>query len=304
MRHLALTVFCLLAGISATAHVQAQSALQTQQAIGNGRLFNNDLIGDGQDRWRTGSYVFSHMRAAEPFDGKLRGIGEVMEYRFRTEIISPTRRTSDRPYAGIISLGAHTHYAYGPIDISLGADVLAIGPQTGLDDFQTAYHRTFSLPRPTTGNALQDQFAIQTTGEARYTYRMSPAASLRPFVEAKGGAEDMVRAGADLIVGKVGQNDVLLRDVVTGQLYRGTQDDQNGVNFVVGGDIASVNDSIFLPSSDGYIASQTRTRARAGVNWQPVPGISLFYGATYLSPEFETQDEGQVVGSLKLNFSF
>ncbi|UTH47770.1 DUF2219 family protein [Loktanella salsilacus] len=304
MRHLALILFCaLFAGFSA-GQAGAQINLTAQQAIGNGRLFNNDLFGDGFDRWRTGSYVFSHLRAAEPYDGDLRGIGEVMEYRFRTEIIAPTRRTRDRPYVGMISVGAHTHYDLGPAEISLGGDVLAIGPQTGLDDFQTAYHRAFSLPRPTTGNALKNQFAFQGSGEARYTYSMTPTATLRPFVEAKAGAEDMVRAGADLLIGKVGQSDVLLRDVVTGQLYRGTQGDETGVSFLLGGDVAAVKDSLFLPSSQGYVASPTRTRARAGVNWQPVPGISFFYGATYLSREFEAQDEGQVVGSLKLNFNF
>jgi hypothetical protein len=304
LRHLALIFFCLLAGGFPAGHVQAQSDLTAQQAIGNGRLFNNDLIGDGQDRWRTGSYVFSHMRAAEPYEGTLRGIGEVMEYRFRTENIAPTRRTRDSPYAGIISLGAHTNYTLGPAEISLGGDILATGPQIGLDDFQKAYRRAFSLPRPTTGNAVHNQFAFQGTGEARYTYRMASTASLRPFVEAKAGAEDMIRAGADLLVCKIGQDDVLLRDVVTGQLYRGTQDDETGVSFVLGGDVAAVNDSLFLPVLQGYVASPTSTRARAGMNWQPVPGISFFYGATYLSREFEAQDKGQIVGSLKLNFNF
>ena len=303
MRHLALTLACLLALLPA-APAAAQSRILDGMGIGNGRLFSNDLFGDGQDRWRTGSYVFSHLRARAPYDGTLKGFGEVMEYRFRTEIIAPTRRTRDRPYAGIISLGAHTHYALGPAEISLGADVLAIGPQTGLADFQEAYHKTFSLPRPPTRNQLPDQFALQGTGEARYTYRLTPRTSLRPFVEARAGAEDSLRAGADLILGAVAQNDVLLRDVVTGQLYRGTQDGQTGVSFVLGGDVTTVGDSLFLPESSGYVASATRTRARAGMNWQPVPGISFFYGATYLGPEFDGQDEGQVVGSLKLNFNF
>ena len=130
---------------------------------------------------------------------------------------------------------------------------------------------------------------------------MAPTASLRPFVEAKAGAEDTIRARADLLVGKIGQDDVLLRDVVTGQLYRGTQDDETGVSFVLGGDVAAVNDSLFLPVLQGYVAYPT---SRAGMNWQPVPGISFFYGATYLSREFEAQDKGQIVGSLKLNFNF
>lgn len=303
MRLLALTLLCLIGPLCAGS-ATAQITTIDRVAIGNGRLFDNDLFGDGQDRWRTGSYVLSHMRAAVPYDGTLKGFGEVMEYRFRTEIIAPTRGTRDRPYAGVISLGAHTHYAMGRAEMSLGADVLAIGPQTGLANLQEAYHKTFSLPRPPTRNPLPDQFALQGTGEARYTYRLNPVTSLRPFVEAKGGAEETLRAGADMIFGAVAQNDVLLRDVVTGQLYRGTQDGQTGVSFVVGGDVAAVGDSLFLPADQGYVVSDTRTRARAGMNWQPVPGITFFYGATYLSPEFKGQDVGQVVGSLKLNFNF
>ena len=303
MRHLALTLLCLLA-LPVGAPVAADPLTSGKIGIGNGRLFDNDLFGDGYDRWRTGSYVFSHMRAAAPFDGTLKGFGEVMEYRFRTEIIAPTRRTRDRPYAGILSLGAHSHSALGPAEVSLGADVLAIGPQTGLSGFQELYHETFSLPRPPTRNELSDRFALQTTGEVRYTYRLNPRTSLRPFVEARQGAEDTLRAGADMIFGRVGQDDVLLRDVVTGQLYRGTQDDQTGVSVVVGGDVTAAGDSIFLPGSEGYAPTENRTRARAGLNWQPVPGITFFYGATYLGPEFEGQDDGQVVGSLKLNFNF
>ncbi|MFZ3582025.1 lipid A-modifier LpxR family protein [Loktanella sp. DJP18] len=303
MRHLALILLCLLAAPLADV-VSAQSTPGARVAIGNGRLFSNDLFGDGHDRWRTGSYVFSHLRSAVPYDSAPKGFGEVMEYRFRTEIIAPTRRTRDRPYAGIISLGAHTHHTFGPAEISLGADVLAIGPQTRLSDFQRAYHEVFSLPRPPTRNQLSDQFALQATGEARYTYRLNPRTSLRPFVEGQTGAENLLRAGADLIMGPVGQNDLLLRDVTTGQLYRGTQDDRTGVSLVVGGDVTAVDGSLFLPESEGYAPTETRTRARAGLNWQPVPGMTFFYGATYLSPEFKGQDEGQVVGSLKLNFNF
>ena len=296
MRQLAILLCCLIC----TGTAQAQ----TREGIGNGRLFTNDLFGDGYDRWRTGSYVFSHVRAPQRYDGTTQAFGSLLEYRFRTEILAPSRGTRDRPYAGVLSLGAHTHFGLGAAELSVGADVQAIGPQTGLAAFQEAYHKTFSLPRPPTGSQLPNQFKLQGTAEARYTYRLTSATSLRPFVEGQIGTEDLARVGADLIVGQVGQKDLLLRDVATGQLYRGTQDSNTGVSFVLGGDVAAVQGSDFLPESTGYVASDTRTRARAGVNWQPVPGISFFYGATYLSPEFEGQDSGQVLGSLKLNFNF
>ena len=38
--------------------------------------------------------------------------------------------------------------------------------------------------------------------------------------------------------------------------------------------------------------------------WQWADDVSFFYGATYLSEEFQGQGEGQVVGSLKVNFNF
>ena len=38
---------------------------QDRTILGYGRLFNNDLIGDGHDRWRTGSYHFSVVTGPE-----------------------------------------------------------------------------------------------------------------------------------------------------------------------------------------------------------------------------------------------
>ncbi len=300
MRHLALLLYCLIS------IAPSLTVAQSREGIGTGRLFNNDLLGDGGDRWRTGSYVFSYLRAPKPYDGTPQGLGEVLEYRFRSEIIAPTRGTRDRPYAGILSMGLHTHGGVlnDRVDVSLGTDVLAIGPQTGMADFQEAYHKTFSLPRPSTRRQLPNQFAVQSAIEADVTHALPYATTMRTFVQAQTGAEDLVRAGADLIIGRLGTDDLMLRDVATGQLYRGTQDDNTGVSFVLGGDVAAVKDSLFLPESKGYVVSETRSRARAGVNWQPTPDLSFFYGATYLSPEFEGQDTGQVVGSLKLNFSF
>ena len=283
----------------------APAAAQSRDGIGNGRLFDNDMLGDGHDRWRTGSFVFSHLRAPRPYDRTAQPFGALLEYRFRSEIIAPYRRNGDRPYAGVLSLGLHTHFGQGDTQFSLGGDVMAIGPQTGLADFQRGFHSTFGLRRPKTQNALPDQFAIHTTAEARQTIHLGDTTTLRPFIEGQTGAEDLIRAGADLILGSaVGQRDLLLRDVVTGQLYRGTQDDAQGISFVLGGDVAAAGDSLYLPDSQGAAPRETRTRARAGVHWQPVPGLALFYGATYLGPEFKGQDESQVVGSLKLNFNF
>lgn len=279
-----------------------------REAIGSGRLFNNDLLGDGKDRWHTGSYVYSHVRGREAYTGS-EAFGDLIEYRFRAEIIAPKRSTpapGDRPYVGALSLGAHTHFDMQGTQLSLGADLMAIGPQTGLSDFQLAYHDAFDIPTPPhVDDQLGNEIFLNGAAAATRTYRLSDRLSLRPFVEAQVGAEDLVRVGGDVIIGTVAQDDLLLRDVVTGQLYRGTETKGlSGLSYVFGADISSVFGSRYLPEDAGYSVSETRTRARAGVFWQMGDDVSFFYGATYLSEEFDGQTEGQVVGSLKLNFNF
>lgn len=276
--------------------------------IGEGRLFNNDYLGDGSDRWRTGSYVYSYVTARDDYTGT-EAFGDLIEYRFRAEIIAASRRSQapgDRPYVGALSFGAHTHFDYRNTQLSLGADVMAIGPQTGLSDFQLAFHDTFDFPDPPfVDTQLGNRVLLNGVAAATKTYSLSDRVTLRPFLEAQAGAEDMIRAGGDIIIGEVAQSDLMLRDVVTGQLYRGTEaDGVSGISYVIGADIASVFDSSYLPSDMGYAVSDTRARARAGVYWQLRDDVSFFYGATYLGEEFQGQQEGQVLGSLKINFNF
>lgn len=297
----------LVAALCAVFAFSNSAVAQQREAIGNGRLFTNDYFGDQHDRWRTGSYVFSHLRGTSPYDGTSRPFGDIIEYRFRGEIIAPQTGNNDagvRPYVGALSLGAHTHFDLGGSDASVGADVTAIGPQTGLDSFQEAFHDVFSLPLPSRNNQLEDNIFISGTAAVSRTFTLGQDVTLRPFAEAQVGVEDIMRIGGDVMIGAVGQNDLMLRDVVTGQLYRGTTSAGFGPSFVVGGDIAAVSDSVFLPEGDGYIASDTRARARAGMHYQFSGDVSFFYGMTYLSEEFEGQPAGQVLGSIKLNFNF
>jgi hypothetical protein len=279
-----------------------------REKIGEGRLFNNDYLGDGKDRWHTGSYVYSYVTAREAYTGQ-EAFGDLIEYRLRAEIIAPRRGSTapgDRPYVGAVSLGAHTHFNYGGTKLSLGADIMAIGPQTGLSDFQLAIHDAFDISHPPyVASQLGNRVLLNGLAAATRTYLLSDRATFRPFVEAQAGAEDLIRAGGDIIFGDVAQQDLLLRDVVTGQLYRGTEaKGVSGMSYVIGADIASVFASNYLPSDLGYTVSDTRARARAGVYWQMGDDVSFFYGATYLGKEFEGQSEGQVVGSLKVNFNF
>lgn len=278
---------------------------QDRELIGAGRLFNNDFFGDGRDRWRTGSYVLSMVTGPQWSASAARNLGDIIEYRLRGEIVAPQNpSTDDRPYVGALSVGAHTHFGHGPLMYSVGADIVAIGPQTGLDQFQETFHDVFDLREPATQNPVDDDVFISGSASATYRYVINDAVTVRPFIEATAGTEDLLRVGGDVVIGQVGQNDLMLRDVVTGQLYQGTDDGTPGVSYLIGGDIAAVSGSAFLPSDDGYVVSESRARARAGVMWQPTEDASFFYGVTYLGEEYEGQPEGQVVGSLRLNFNF
>ena len=300
MRLPSLVLIVLLVSTAA----QSQTLLQPREPIGSGRLFNNDAIGDGHDRWRTGSFVYSLVRAPQPYDGTLPKFGDLVEYRLRSEIIAPDSVTRGRPFVGLLSAGAHTHFGLGGAQARVGTDLVVVGPQTGLDDFQTFYHDLFGLQDPLTSPQLDDDVFLDVSAEVRQDFVLGPVASVQPFAEARLGSEDLARVGADLIFGRVVQEDLSMRDVTTGQLYPGVGGDTTGLGFVLGADVAAVSDSSFLPERFGFQASDIRRRARAGVTVQPNPFLSMFYGATYLSPEFETQPEGQVSGSLRIEFNF
>jgi len=279
-----------------------------RHTLGFGRLFTNDYIVDGQDRWRTGSYAIS-MVTGFAWDGELpRTVGEIIEYRFRSEIIAPSNliraAPGDRRYVGALSFGAHTHFQKKGLEISLGGDLVVTGEQTGMGWWQSQFHMLVGEKRPgVLGNQIPNGFHPTATLEIGRTLDTGPGVTLRPFVEMQAGAETLLRAGGDVMFGTAAAHDLFLRDVTTGQRYRATRTDATGLSLVLGGDVAYVADSIYLPSSDGYRLTDARVRARAGLHWQG-QNSALFYGVTWLGREFSAQPEGQLVGSLRLNIRF
>ena len=297
-------IFCAFLGVAAPAMAQERVTL------GYGRLFTNDFLGDGQDRWRSGSYAISKVKGPRWTGSLPAGFGDLIEYRVRTEIMAPSNLSNgapgDRRYTGALSFGVHTRFQPAETEFSLGADIVITGPQTRIGDFQRDIHGLIGATDPSAvlQNQIGDGFYPTFTSEAGRVFRLSDRAMLRPFVELQAGAETLFRAGADVMFGPVGQSDLMLRDVTTGQLYRATREEGSGLSLTLGADIASVADSVYLPGSDGYTLTDTRDRLRMGIHWQGVGGTSAFYGLTWLGREFENQPEGQLVGSLQLNFIF
>jgi hypothetical protein len=279
------------------------------QTLGFGRLFTNDYLGDGRDRWQSGSYVISTLRGPADWTGAPQAFGMIREYRLRGAIVSSDgfgAAPGDRPYAGIVSFGAHTHWGTGTNRSSLGLDLTAIGPQTGASGFQSRAHDVLDIPQvPFTNSQLANDLHFGITAETAEVVPLGPMTTARPFAEVQLGPEDLVRIGADIFFGNDVASDILIRDVTTGHLYRGAEgQDRTGLSLVVGADVAAVGESIYLPENRGVIARTERGRLRAGFHWQSTGDSSMFYGLTYLTPEFEDQPEGQITGSVKLNFNF
>ena len=296
---------CLL-GLTATG-----SDAGDRQRLGYGRLLTNDLIGDGDDRWRTGSVASSRVWGPQWAGQAPAGFGQLLELRFGGEIIAPENlripAAGDRPFAGALSLGLHSHFSAGAAEIALGGDLVFTGPQTGLDNFQRALHDLLNAPQPSsvlTAGQVRDGIHPTLVAEAGREFSLGGPLRLRPFVETRLGVETLARIGADLSIGRLTEGELLVRDPVAGQRYRVIRGEGSGAEFLLGADFAYIEDSAYFPASAGVVAKDTRTRVRMGLHWQGEAGYGLFYGLTWLSKEFETQNDSQIVGSLRLKLTF
>lgn len=283
---------------------------QERVQLGYGRLVNNDFLGDLQDRGQTGSYVSSRIYGRAWAGALPARAGEFLEFRLQADIKSPdnlvTPAAGDRPYAGSVSLGLHTHYQQSGYEIALGGEIVATGPQTRLDQFQTALHDGLGVAPPSAATRvgqIGDNFFPGVIVEMGRPYRLGANRQFRPFVEARAGVETLVRAGFDLEFGALTQSEVMVRDGITGQRYRTILPDGEGLSFVVGADMALVSESAYLPAARGFTLTDTRDRARAGLHWQRKRSHG-FFGLTYLGKEYTTQTDAQVVGSIRLALKF
>ncbi|SDO12662.1 hypothetical protein SAMN05216196_103469 [Lutimaribacter pacificus] len=287
-----------------------QALAGDRDLIGRGGVIVNDSFGDLHDRWRTGSAVGSRVWGPEWTGRAPEGFGRLLELRFGGQIIAPANTRTpdprDRPYAGALFAGLHTHFSRGAMDFALGADLVVTGPQTGLDDFQDALHDLAGIDQTSDGvRAGQIENGVHPTlvFEAGRDLRLSPGAVLRPFVEARWGDETLLRVGGDLVLGTVGQGELWVRDAVTGHRYRTVRQPFSGFAFVLGADVAHVADSVYLPEARGYELTDTRTRLRMGLHYEGRKA-RLFYGLTYMGEEFDDQPEGQLSGAVSVNFRF
>ena len=282
--------------------------------LGKARLLTNDLFGDGQDRWRTGSYAVSYMFRRDGAKGHATHLLDRLELRFRSEIVAPANLQNpvlgtDRPYAGILGLGVFSHMETAGLEETLGVDLVVTGPQTGLGDLQSWVHNALGMSTPKVlgsqiGNGVYPALRLELGRSIPVRVMARHRASLRPFVALQAGFETYLRAGLDLTIGGFGPGRFFVRDVVTGQrsmVIRGRP--PSGTALVMGGDLALVADSVLLPRSGGYTVTSPRIRLRTGFQ-KVTEKASIFYGLTWLGKEFVNQPEGQLVGALTIRARF
>lgn len=284
--------------------------------LGKARLWTNDEIGDRRDRWRTGAYSMSFIRGRE-WDGALpSGFGDLVEYRFRGEVLAPASLfvavdPTDRRLAGVLQVGAFSHQEVKGYDLSMGVDLVFVGPQTGMVDFQSLIHTTLGFtatPAATItsqlGNAVYPTFNAEISREFTLPTKSHRRVAIRPFLETQVGVETYARVGGDITFGLAGLGDFQVRDVTTGLRNIAIKSDRaRGVSLLLGGDVAYVHSSQYLPTALGPAVLNFRARMRAGI-YVEERGHSLFYGVTWLGREFVGQTSGQVLGSVTFRVKF
>ena len=288
--------------------IKSKSASEKKLQISS--VFTNDFLGDGEDRWRTGSLDIS----ATFGGGDLRELPstawERYQLRFRGEIISPSNITTsvatDRQYAGVLGLGLFTHFQKNSYDMYYGGELVFVGENTGIGALQRNFHEELNIAPPSAvilDNQIANAIYPTIHGGVSKSFRAEKRL-IRPFAEVQAGVESFARVGMDVILGGALLNDFLLRDSVSGQLVSHSKaDDGNRFGFLMGADAAYVLDSNYLPNSGTLAFESFRPRARAGIVYQREK-FDLFYGVSWLGKEFEAQNSSQVVGSLSIKVGF
>ncbi|MEM1302283.1 MAG: lipid A-modifier LpxR family protein [Pseudomonadota bacterium] len=293
-----------VAGFLASAPVWAEPQ-GNRNGLGTARLFTNDALGDGKDRWKTGSYQVSHFRGGV-WTGELTDRpGEVLEYRLRTDIIAAADLKSpdpgDRRYAGVLSFGVHTPFARNGWDLSAGGDLVFTGPQTGIGEFQDTIHDWIGAAKPDLSDQIEN--GVHPTALVSAARPLSFAGGIvRPYAELQAGYETLARVGVDVVIGSMGDGALLSRDGTTGTLLRADHSQATGFSVLLGADYTAVEDSVLLPADDGFDL-EDRTRVRLGAQYKS-DLHRFYYGLTWLSEEFEAQTGSQVVGSVTIDFAF
>lgn len=294
--------------------------------------FWNDRYGDGKDRWKTGGITQSYVFPERIFSrgGWIDGRASALELNLRAEVITPDDTSSkavdpdDRPYAQYAGVGVYFRSIAMPrpvggglglqVDDRVGVEIGWQGEPLPFFEVQEAVHGMAGagggMANPTDvigGEVLANL-------EGRRTWRLHRAGAthdveLAPFVQGSAGMREVsLRAGADLFIGSALAGRTWGSDLATGAVTAGDAPRRPGLHWTVfaGADVGYVAWDAFL---DGGFAAEGRDVPREALVGRARAGLLLEYGRVgvgfslnWLSPEFETQSEGQMIGAIQLKY--
>lgn len=260
--------FCRVAAVAAAMALAACSS--GTQVVGLGW---NDHLGDGGDRWKTGGASLSVIRPG-------------IEVNARALVVTPPGRTATQ-YAG---LGVYRRAETARLGIEIGWQ----GDPLPLFEAREALHSLTGMNGHEPGDVLDSGPHINLEGRHAWPLRRGDV-ELAPFVQASVGTREVsARVGGDVLVGVARARTV---ELATGAPMLGAGD---GLTLFVGGDVGHVAHDALLGDAD---PEEVVARARAGV-FVGLGRIGIGFSLNWLSPEFEGQPEGQLIGAAQVAYRF
>lgn len=289
----------------------------------------NDRLGDGKDRYKSGGLthglVIPEQRISE--SQWIEGHHSALELQARGFVVTPDNTTNgpaigDRPFAQYASVGAFLRTIEEPVPYGRGRSSSTenrVGIEFGYQGDPLPFFRLQDLIH---GGDLYRTPSMSLAGEmlvnleVRRTWRFHQQLrdtdlELAPYVKASAGMrENSVRVGGDFIYGSSLEGRLWNIDSAVGALIPGGSSPRSGANWLlwVGADVGYVASDAFLDggfSRDGLSVPREELtgRVRAGLMLE-YDDFAVAYSVTWLSEEFETQDDGQVIGALTFKYRF
>lgn len=300
---------------------------ETEDILGEGMIWN-DRLGDGQDRYKTGGMTQSWLLPESVFsDGNwIDGHAAAIEFQGRGFIVTPNNTSNpaanDRPFAQYVGVGAYLRTFGAPknygadttlsVEHRAGIEVGLVGEPLPLFELQEALHGN-GIGR-NSANTLDTEVLVNA--EVKRTYRWhtdldATELEVAPYAQGSFGMrENSARIGADLITGSSLKARTWNHEPAIGALIAGGSAPRDGIHWAswVGGDIGYIASDAFLDGGfNGSGPSTARTevtaRVRAGIMVE-YNDFAASYSLAWLSPEFEAQPEGQLVGGFQIKYRF
>lgn len=309
---------------------------QSTEIVAEG-IFWNDFLADGQDRWKSGGITQSFTLPERIFDRDpwtpwLANRASGIEIQARGLVVTPDNTAAagtndrDRPYAQYLGVGAYFRSDTRPrpsvagttlsVEDRVGVEVGWIGEPLFFFEAQDALHEVIGMGATQVSDDNSVGAGVLANLEARRTWRYhrdmgAVDVEAAPYIDISAGLrENSARIGANFFAG----GDLSARhwnmDPAIGAVIPGSKRRIPGFDWAVfaGADIGSVAQDALLGGVAGLDGPKAEpktvvARARAGV----VMGygkVSLSYGLNWLSPEFEDQEQGQLIGSAALKIDF